>query len=115
MHGATRCGTSGGPTSSTAAARRDPHPSPVPAGASGAKSVPRTEPGQPPGATWSGGVREAVRTLNPGYFALVMATGIVSIAMQNHRLYALSVALLWMTVLAYAVLLVLCLWRLAAF
>jgi hypothetical protein len=28
------------------------------------------------------GAREAVRTLNPGYFALVMATGIVSIAMH---------------------------------
>lgn len=60
-------------------------------------------------------VREAVRTLNPGYFALVMATGIVSIAMQNHHAYPLSVALLWLTVLGYAVLLTLYVWRAAAF
>jgi tellurite resistance protein TehA-like permease len=60
-------------------------------------------------------VREAVRTLNPGYFALVMATGIVSLAMQNHHAYALSVALLWVTVLAYAVLLIVSLCRVVAF
>jgi len=60
-------------------------------------------------------VREAVRTLNPGYFALVMATGIVSIAMQNHRADALSAALLWLAALAYVVLLTLSLWRAVAF
>ncbi|MET0758298.1 MAG: tellurite resistance protein permease, partial [Mycobacterium sp.] len=48
------------------------------------------------------GVREAVRTLNPGYFALVMATGIVSLGMHYHRVYALSVALLWIACIAYA-------------
>ncbi|MGV0811817.1 tellurite resistance/C4-dicarboxylate transporter family protein [Mycolicibacterium boenickei] len=37
--------------------------------------------------------REAVRTLHPGYFALVMATGIMSIAMNYHRAHALSVVL----------------------
>ena len=44
-----------------------------------------------------------------------MATGIVSIAMQTHRLYAVSVALLWITVLEYTVLIAMYLWRLAAF
>ena len=34
------------------------------------------------------------RTLHPGYFALVMATGIVSIAMRNERAYPISVVLL---------------------
>lgn len=60
-------------------------------------------------------MRAAVRTLNPGYFALVMATGIVSIAMQNHHAHALSVGLLWLTVLGYAVLLTTYLWRAVAF
>jgi tellurite resistance protein TehA-like permease len=48
--------------------------------------------------------REAVRTLNPGYFALVMATGIVSVAMDNHGQDALSVALLWLGCIEYAML-----------
>jgi tellurite resistance protein TehA-like permease len=48
--------------------------------------------------------REAVRTLNPGYFALVMATGIVSVAMDNHGQDALSIALLWLGCIEYAVL-----------
>ena len=60
-------------------------------------------------------MRDAVQTLNPGYFALVMATGIVSIAMQTHRAYAVSVALLWLTVIEYAVLVAVYVWRLAAF
>ncbi|OCB47690.1 tellurite resistance protein permease [Mycobacterium vulneris] len=51
--------------------------------------------------------REAVRTLHPGYFALVMATGIISIAMNYHRAYALSVVLLWIAAIAYVVLVVL--------
>jgi tellurite resistance protein TehA-like permease len=60
-------------------------------------------------------VRAAVQTLNPGYFALVMATGIVSIAMQTHRAYAVSIALLWLTVIEYAVLIVVYVLRLAGF
>lgn len=47
---------------------------------------------------------EAVATLNPGYFALVMATGIVSIGMRDHSLTVLSTALLWLTAISYAVL-----------
>lgn len=52
-------------------------------------------------------VREAVRTLHPGYFALVMATGIMSLAMTYHRVHALSVVLLWMAGSAYVLLVVL--------
>jgi len=60
-------------------------------------------------------VRDAVRTLNPGYFAMVMGTGIVSIAMLNHHAYAVSVALLWLAGIEYAVLVTLYLWRLIQF
>lgn len=74
-------------------------------GASGAKSVSRTDRGRPPAPPT--GIREAVRTLNPGYFALVMATGIVSIAMHNHHAYGLSVVLLWLACIAYIVLIAL--------
>ena len=60
-------------------------------------------------------VRDAVRTLNPGYFAMVMATGIVSIAMLNHHAYAVSVALLWLAGVEYVVLVTLYSWRLIRF
>lgn len=63
----------------------------------------------------AGRLREAVRTLHPGYFALVMATGIVSIAIQNHHVYPISVALLWLTGIEYVLLVALNLWRLIAF
>ena len=56
-----------------------------------------------------------MRTLHPGYFALVMATGIVSIAMRNQHAYPISVALLWLAALEYAVLVVLTGWRLARY
>ena len=61
------------------------------------------------------GVPGAVRTLAPGYFALVMATGIVSIAMRDLRLYTLSAVLLWLAGLAYGVLVVLSVWRLLSY
>ncbi|BBX91081.1 tellurite resistance/C4-dicarboxylate transporter family protein [Mycolicibacterium boenickei] len=51
--------------------------------------------------------RAAVRTLHPGYFALVMATGIISIAMNYHGAHALSVILLWVAGVSYLVLVVL--------
>jgi len=60
-------------------------------------------------------MRAAVRTLNPGYFALVMASGIVSIAMHNHDLTVVSVILLWICGLSYAVLLLATCWRLTSF
>ncbi|MBP2450622.1 tellurite resistance/C4-dicarboxylate transporter family protein [Mycolicibacterium lutetiense] len=58
---------------------------------------------------------EAVRTLHPGYFALVMATGIVSIAAQYHRTYALSVVLMWLAGISYVVLVVLVAVRIIVF
>lgn len=51
--------------------------------------------------------------LNPGYFALVMATGIVSIAMHSNEQFALSIVLLAIAAIAYVVLVVLNAVRLA--
>ncbi len=62
-----------------------------------------------------GVIRDGARTLHPGYFALVMASGIVSIAMKNQPVYWISVPLLWITAATYAVLVVLSLWRLISF
>ena len=62
-----------------------------------------------------GRVRGAVATLNPGYFALVMATGILSVAMNNHGLAALSLSLLWLAVGCLVVLAVATVWRVVAF
>lgn len=59
--------------------------------------------------------RGAVRTLHPGYFALVMATGIMSIAMNYHRVHALSVALLWVAGVAYVILVALTVARTIAY
>ena len=56
-----------------------------------------------------------MRTLHPGCFALVMATGIVSIAMGNHGLDGLSLALFVIGCVAYAVLVVLTVWRAIAY
>jgi tellurite resistance protein TehA-like permease len=77
--------------------------------------VSRTDRAQPLTPTRGGWARDAVRTLNPGYFALVMATGIVSIAMQNHLAYPISVTLLWLAGVEYVALLGVYLWRLASF
>ena len=60
-------------------------------------------------------MREGVRSLHPGYFALVMATGIVSIAMANHDVRWLSVAMLWLAAAEYAILVVLTSWRAISF
>ncbi len=43
-------------------------------------------------------------TMSPGYFALVMATGIVSIATYFIGLYEIGLALLWLNVVQYLVL-----------
>ena len=56
------------------------------------------------GAVREGSVRDGIRTLHPGYFALVMATGILSLAMRNQNAQALSVVLLWLAGIEYAVL-----------
>ena len=60
-------------------------------------------------------VLEAVRTLHPGYFALVMATGIMSIAATYHRAHAVSVVLLWVAAVAYLVLVALTVVRTARY
>jgi tellurite resistance protein TehA-like permease len=52
-----------------------------------------------------------LRELEPGYFALVMATGIVSIAMLDHSPYLVSDALQWLGAAEYAVLIGLHGWR----
>lgn len=58
---------------------------------------------------------EGVRSLSPGYFALVMATGIVSIAAERVGFRLLAVALLWLNVGQYLVLWILTVWRLLCF
>jgi tellurite resistance protein TehA-like permease len=48
--------------------------------------------------------KEGLAGFFPGYFALVMATGIVSLAMHRHGIETISKALLWLNVFAYVVL-----------
>jgi len=58
----------------------------------------------PPGPSGGGRVDTAVRTLDPGAFALVMATGIVSVAVRADGAHRLSAVLLWLAGIAYLVL-----------
>ncbi|MGH3626563.1 MAG: tellurite resistance/C4-dicarboxylate transporter family protein [Sciscionella sp.] len=60
-------------------------------------------------------VRHSVATLAPGYFALVMATGIISVGMRLQGYNALSLALLAVCALAFVVLAGLLGWRLVAY
>jgi len=60
-------------------------------------------------------IRQSVRGLSPAYFALVMATGIVSIACWHTGFRWLAGVLLWQNIVQYAVLWVLTIWRLACF
>lgn len=53
--------------------------------------------------------------LSPGYFAMVMATGIVAVGCGQRGWDALSVALLALTAVQYVVLVLLTLWRLTAY
>jgi len=53
--------------------------------------------------------------VNPGYFALVMATGIVSVGMDNHGRTVLSLVLLWIAIVSYAILVGIHVWRAIAF
>jgi tellurite resistance protein TehA-like permease len=57
----------------------------------------------------------AIRNLNPGYFALVMATGIVSRAVRADGSARLSGILLGLTIACYAILVVAYGWRLAGY
>ncbi len=75
--------------------------------ASGARSASRTEVSDRHLAPGLGAVSGAVETLDPGYFALVMGTGIVSVGMRNHGLTTLSTGLMWLTALTYLLLLAL--------
>lgn len=58
---------------------------------------------------------EAVATLAPGYFALVMASGIISVGLELEGFHAFSAILLAVCVIAYGVLVALNAVRLAAF
>lgn len=60
-------------------------------------------------------VAEAVQTLTPGYFALTMASGIISVGLELEGFHALSAALLVICAVSYAVILVLSLVRLVRF
>lgn len=60
-------------------------------------------------------VRDSVRALSPGYFAFVMAGGIVSIGLQLKDRTVASTAVLVVAAAGYAALVVLSLWRLIAF
>jgi hypothetical protein len=62
-----------------------------------------------------GRLRSAVEKLSPGYFALVMATGIVSIAAHFLGLEWAAIALFWINVVAYGVLWALTLARIALY
>ena len=57
-------------------------------------------------------VRHGVHELNPGYFALVMASGILSVGMRLKGLITLSVLLLAVCAVAFVVLVGLTGWRL---
>lgn len=56
-----------------------------------------------------------MRRLPPGYFALVMATGIISLGLELEGFHASSNLLLAIATVAYAVLLVLTVWRAVGF
>lgn len=60
-------------------------------------------------------VREAVQGLTPGYFALVITTGILSVGMHLEGLDILSTVLLGVGCTSFVVLLALTGWRLVAF
>lgn len=60
-------------------------------------------------------VRRGIRNLHPAYFGFVMATGIVSIAATSQGMEVIGEALLWLNVIAFAVLWLLTGLRLVAF
>lgn len=68
-----------------------------------------------PGGGRRAAAAAALRDLNPGAFALVMATGIVSIGVHHRGLPALSAALLWLGAACYLLLLVLLAGRIVRF
>ncbi|MGN6795425.1 MAG: tellurite resistance/C4-dicarboxylate transporter family protein [Streptosporangiaceae bacterium] len=73
------------------------------------------EPGPAPHEPVLVRLRGGVRDLFPGYFALVMATGIVSTAVGADGSAGLSAALLVLSIICYLVLIVLYCWRFARY
>ncbi|HEX9727348.1 MAG TPA: tellurite resistance/C4-dicarboxylate transporter family protein [Gemmatimonadales bacterium] len=59
--------------------------------------------------TWA---TDGIRGLSPAYFALVMATGIVSIASERAGFRTIAVVLLWLNAGQYVLLWILTVWRL---
>ncbi|SFS08886.1 Tellurite resistance protein TehA [Agrococcus baldri] len=68
-----------------------------------------------PGTRLPGRIRGIVRDLAPGYFALVMGSGIISVGLHLVGFEVLSMVLAWICGIAYALLVVLHVWRLLAF
>jgi tellurite resistance protein TehA-like permease len=68
-----------------------------------------------PGTRLPDRIRGIVRDLAPGYFALVMGSGIISVGLHLVGFDGLSTVLAWICGIAYAVLVVLHVWRLLAF
>jgi tellurite resistance protein TehA-like permease len=66
-------------------------------------------------AKTAGRLSAGVRELDPGYFALVMATGIVSVALGGAGAAALSAVMLGVTVASYLVLVAASGWRLRSY
>jgi tellurite resistance protein TehA-like permease len=60
-------------------------------------------------------LQNAIRSLTPGYFALVMASGIISVGMRLDGFDTLSTLLLVVAATSFAVLVVLTAWRLLAY
>jgi tellurite resistance protein TehA-like permease len=69
----------------------------------------------PPGSPFGRRLRATLRGLSPGYFAAVMATGIISTGLQDDGRIVLSRVLLALGVVAFVGLLVLNAWRVAYF
>lgn len=65
--------------------------------------------------TLGGRARNSIRTLNPGYFAFVMATGIVSVGLSNNGWTLASAILMWICAIGWVTLAALYLTRLAIF
>lgn len=66
-------------------------------------------------AAFQARLQTGIKTLNPGYFALVMATGIVSVAVSADGAPRLSGILLGLAIVCYLVLVVAYGWRLAQY
>ncbi|WP_230208102.1 tellurite resistance/C4-dicarboxylate transporter family protein [Microlunatus sp. Gsoil 973] len=66
-------------------------------------------------SAWLGRVQRGVRGLNPGYFALVMATGIISVGLQLGGFVILSGLMSIICAVAFGVLVLLTVWRLLSY